>query len=114
MKSSSVAALLLSPLLSAALITNTNTTQELDTSADAGWQRVCVWWLYGIFFGVCVRVSADAPFARAAVRECQGPMGGSQRAGAARAAAATQAASLLTRWSSSRAPGVQDGLGYTL
>lgn len=60
---------------------------------------------------VCVRASACVcinwcPFARVVVGECQRPMGSSQRAGAARATAATQAASLLTRRSGSeRAPG---------
>lgn len=45
--------------------------------------------------GSCV-FHADAPFARVVVGECQSPMGGSQCAGAARAAAATLATSLLT------------------
>lgn len=97
MKSSSVASPLLSPQLSAALITNTIPTQELDNSANAGWQCVFVLALENR-----VRVSADAPFARAVVSECQRPVGGGgQRAGTARAAAAARAARPLTRWSTS-------------
>ena len=104
MKSSSAVAPLLSPLLSAALITNTNTT-----AWHLCWCRVAVC-VYSSFVCVCVCVracvSTDAPFARVVVGECQRPMGGSQRAEAARATAATQAASLLTRRSGSeRAPG---------